>query len=177
MRLSKEEWNYFQRLTLVLRSNVHIAVNTRRRWDCTQLIAVAAFLLFLNAANGLGWGIHLLVLAIPFGLVSIGIFHWRNRFTSKKVDRSTILLAPFSSFFELITIRRRVANFRKHKCPDGMKRHEIRSPLEEAMIKIQTYAAWLLCSPLVLVYQALPTTETNTRVEGKKGISPIIERQ
>ena len=172
VRLSKEEWNYFQRLILVLQSNGHITVSTRRRWDCAQLVAVAAFLLFLYAANGLGLGIQLFALAIPFGLFSIGISHWRNCFATRKLDSTSIILAPFSSFLELITMRRSVANFRKRKCPDGMKRFEIRGPFEETVMKLQAYAAWLLCSPLVLMYQALPMKEINTRIvvkEAKRG--------
>ena len=43
-------------------------------------------------------------------------------------------------------------------------RPEIRTPLEETAVRLQSYAAWLCFSPLVLMFQALPTTETETRI-------------
>ena len=40
----------------------------------------------------------------------------------------------------------------------------IRSPSEEAIMRLQRYAAWLRFSPVVLAFQVLPTTETDTRI-------------
>ena len=167
VRLSRDEWDYFQRLVLVLQSNGHIEVITRRRWDFTQLIAISALLLFLYAASWLGLGMQLFALAIPFGVVSIAISCWRSRSAARKPDPTTMFLSPFSSFSELIHLRRGVPRFRKRKCPAGMKRFNIRSPLEETAVKLQYYAGRLLFAPLVLMFQALPTTETNTRVTAK----------
>jgi hypothetical protein len=67
------------------------------------------------------------------------------------------------AFSEMIPLRR-ASSFRKRKFPGGMKPFKIRTPLEETAVKLQTYAAWLFFSPLVLAFQALPTTETETRV-------------
>jgi hypothetical protein len=46
VRLSKEAWDYFQRLILVLQSDGQIELTRRRRWDFAQLVAVLALLLF-----------------------------------------------------------------------------------------------------------------------------------
>lgn len=163
-RLSKEAWDYFQRLILVLQSDGHIATVKRRRWDSTQLAAVAALLLFVYAASWLGFGVQLLALAIPFGLVSIAISWRRCRQTARNADKTTILLAPFSSLSELIHLRRSVPRFRKRKYPAGMTPFKIRTPLEETAIKLTNYAAWLFLSPLLLMYQALPMTQAEIRV-------------
>ena len=45
-----------------------------------------------------------------------------------------------------------------------MKTFSIRGPLEETAGHFAMYAAWLLFSPLVLVFQTLPTKETTTRI-------------
>jgi hypothetical protein len=163
-QLSKEAWDYFQRLVLVLQSDAHIEVSTRRRWDYSHVIAFDALLLFVYAAWWLGWGPQLIVLAIPFGAVSIAISWWRGRAAAQEVDKNQIALMPFSSVSELLPLRRRVQNFRKRKYPVGMTPFKVRSPLEETAMKLQSYASWLRFSPLVLMFQVLPTTETNTRI-------------
>ena len=163
-QLSKEAWDYFQRLVLVLQSDAHIQVNKRRQWDYTQLIALNALLLSVYAACWLGWGMQLLVLLIPCGVVSIAISCWRSRSTVSKVDKNQIALMPFSSVSELLPLRRSVQSFRKRKYPAGMMPFKIRTPLEETAMKLQSYAAWLRISPLVLMFQVLPTTETDTRI-------------
>jgi hypothetical protein len=80
------------------------------------------------------------------------------------VDRNAIRLAPFASLAELRSLRRSVVGFRKRNHPPGMKPFKIRSPLEETAIWLRLYAAWLFFSPLVLLFQALPTTETESRI-------------
>jgi hypothetical protein len=64
----------------------------------------------------------------------------------------------------LIPLRRSVPNFRKRKYPPGMKRFKIRTPLEETAVMLPCYGAWLFFSPLVLMFQALPMTDTDTRI-------------
>ena len=164
VNLAKEAWDYYQRLILVLQSNAHVEVSTQRRWDGTQLIALAALLLFLYTATWLGFGIQLFALAIPFGAVSIAISYWRNRASPRKMDGNQLALTPFSSFNELIHLRRRLSSFRKRKYPAGMKRVGIRTPIEETAVWLQVYAARLFLSPLVLAFQSLPMKETDTRV-------------
>ena len=79
-------------------------------------------------------------------------------------DPKAIILAPCSSLAELIALRRSVAKFGKRKYPPGMKPFKIRSPLEETAGWLRLYAAWLFFSPLVLLFQTLPTTETESRI-------------
>ncbi len=163
-QLSKEAWDYFQRLILVLQSDGHIEASTRRRWGYTHLVALAALLLFIYAAHWLDFGMQLFALVVPFGLVSIAIFGWRGHKAVSSIDRMTVALTPFSSLSELSPLRRSVPSFRKRKYPSGMKPFNIRTPLEEAAVRLRLYASWLLFSPLVLAFQALPTTETETRI-------------
>ncbi len=172
VKLSKEAWDYFQRLVLLLKSDGQVELTRRRRWDFTQLVALAALLLFLYAAHWLGFGIQLLAVAIPFGVISIVISWWRSRSAARTADPKGIILAPCSSLAELIALRRSVANFGKRKYPPGMKPFKIRSPLEETAIWLRLYAAWLFFSPLVLLFQTLPTTVTESRIVTDVGAAP-----
>ena len=163
VKLSKEAWDYFQRLVLILQSDAQIEVIKRRQWDYGQFVALIALLLCGYAAYWLGWGIQLLVLLIPCGIVSIAISSWRKK-AAQEMNKNQIALTPFSSISELLPLRRRVQDFRKRKYPPGMMPFEIRSPPEEAIMWLQSYAAWLRFSPLVLAFQVLPRTETETRI-------------
>jgi hypothetical protein len=174
VHLSKEAWDYFQRLVLLLESDGQVELSRRRRWDFTQLVALAALLLFLYAACWFGFGMQLLAVAIPFGVVSIVISWWRGRTAARTTDPKAIILAPFSSLAELIALRRSVAKFGKRKYPPGMKPFKIRSPLEETAIWLRLYAAWLFLSPLVLLFQTLPTTETESRIVTDVGAAPDL---
>jgi len=163
-KLSKEAWDYFQRLVLVLQSDAQIEVQKRRQWDYSQLVALVALLLLVWAAYHLGWSFPLIIPLVACGIVSIAISSWRNQRAAKTIDKNWIALMPFASISELLPLRRRVQNFRKRKYPPGMTPFEIRSPSEEAIMRLQRYAAWLRFSPLVLAFQVLPTTETETHI-------------
>ena len=112
VRLSKDAWDYFQRLSLVLQSDGQIEVSTRRQWDYTNTVAIAALAFFLCVASRLGLGIHLLALGIPFGVVSIIISYSRNQTAAERSNRRDASLPPFSSLSELMTLRRRASSFR-----------------------------------------------------------------
>lgn len=174
VHLSKEAWDYFQRLVLLLESDGQVELSRRPRWDFSQLVALAALLLFLYAAHWLGFGMQLLALAIPFGVVSIVISWWRRRTAERTADPKAIILAPCSSLSELIALRRSVVGFGKRKYPPGMKPFKIRSPLEETAIWLRLYASWLFFSPLILLFQTLPTTETESRVVTDAGAVPDL---
>ena len=51
-----------------------------------------------------------------------------------------------------------------HFYPPGMKPFKIRSPLMDFAVTLQCCAVWAIFSPLVLLFQVLPTTETDTRI-------------
>ena len=63
--LSKEQWDYFQRLILLLKSDAHVQVQKTRRWFPTQVVAVIALImfgvLFATCLATLGVGEHLLL--------------------------------------------------------------------------------------------------------------------
>ncbi len=161
--LSKEAWDYFQRLILVLQSDAHVEIETHRRWSVTQAGAAIALALFCLCAVWLGIGYHLLAVAVPFGLVSVLLSHWRGRGAPQLSPRQRSLI-PFSSIAEILTVRRSVSGFTKHRYPRDLTRERIRSPLTQVALSLQFHAMWLVFSPLILFFQLLPETETQSRV-------------
>jgi len=162
--LSKQEWDYFQRLLLLLGSDGQITVTTTRRWSWTQILAFGCLIAFAWCIWRFGWGQHLFVFAIPFGLVSIFISYARyHTRPSGAYDR---ILTPFANFAELSVAYRANPAFAKHRYPRIMAKRRIRSALAEFGVNLQMYAAWLLLSPIPLLFQTLPITETRTSVQG-----------
>lgn len=161
--MSKPEWDFVQRLLLVLESDRHMVQTSSRRWAWTQLVALAALLAFAACVWWFGIGEHLLVLAIPFGIVSLAISWWRQRFEPNRDSRVEAIL-PFSSFAELRAVYLAVGRFRKARYRNELANSRIRSSLAEFGMRLPTTAAWLLCSPLPLCFQVLPMRRVRVRV-------------
>ena len=119
--------------------------------------AAISLALFGLCVLWLGIGYHLLAVAVPFGLLSILLAYSRRR--SIQISQSEWALFPFSSVSEILTVRRSVGGFTKHRYPDYLKSKRIRDPLIEQLLEILQYALWLVFSPLVLLFQLLPETE------------------
>lgn len=156
--LSKPQWDYFQRLLLLLQSDSQVAVSTMRRWSWSQAVALLCLLGFGWCVWYFGWGIHLLAFSIPFGCVSMAISFLRSR--RRPAGPFEPILVPFSSFGELAAAWRTTPHFTKTRYRPSLGRRRIRSPLAEFRIHLQIYAHWLLFAPLVLLFQTFRLTET-----------------
>lgn len=161
--LSKPEWDYFQRLLLALNSDCRVEVRTDRRWSIKQLIAAFSLGAFAYLAIRIGWGYQLLILAIPFGVVSIALFFWRSN-DQADVDPHRAILFPFGSFADL-SAAYRSSTFRKTRYPKQIAGRRIRSPFMAAFLEIPTYAMWLILSPVPLLFQMLPERCCHPRIK------------
>lgn len=162
--LSKEEWDYFQRLLLILESDRHIS--TQRigtQWRLTQFLALVALVGFAVCVKHLGLGQPLLAICIPFGMVSMGIAAWR-RLSMPQRDRTAMALDPFSSLAELRATYTSVGTFRKTPYRKELSGATSRSLLTRAIIWILVGALWLTFAPVVLFFQILPHHHSETRV-------------
>ncbi len=160
--LSKPEWNYFQRLLLILDSDRHIESKTTRNWCWSQLWAFIALLAFACLAYQLGLGQHLLAASILFGVVSMLIAYFRQR--AHQPDNSLVALTPFATFAELRDTYRQVEGFRKQRFHRDFVAPQIRSHTMNQMMMIPTWIAWLMLAPLVLFAQSLPDRDSTTSV-------------
>lgn len=159
--LAKPEWDYFQRLLLLLESNRCVQTKISRRWSLTQLIALLSLFGFLWVAFHLGWGYHLFIPAMPFGIISIGISRLQR--TTVNVGPYDPIILPFATFSDLKSTYDSIV-FTKSRYPNRINARRIRSPFMNGVYQLQFYLMWLMLSPIALVIQALPRTETCTRV-------------
>jgi hypothetical protein len=163
---SKEEWDYFQRLLLILKSDAEIVAETeKRRWTARQVVAAVCLASFGLAVVKTGFGCHLLFVTIPLGLVSMLVAHWRSSVEARRLHEQTALM-PFGSVSELLSLRRKVNNFVKARYPARLGSRQIRSPVTSALMWLHFGVVWLIFSPVALVLQVLPEPEHRWKVTG-----------
>lgn len=162
--LSEQGWKYFQRLLLLLRSDASVRVQRRRIWSWRQV--AAAFLLggFGAVAGSVGWGHHLFVYAMPFGILSILLSLTRRRQPAEN-EQILLTLMPFGTLAELFNVHRTVSSFVKRPYPGALRERRIRSAVMNVGLRFQFYATWALFSPIALLLQLLPDVEARVNVE------------
>ncbi len=159
--LSKPEWDYFQRLLLLLESDSIVETRRSRRWSWSQAVAAIALLGFVFFAWNFGWGKQLFIVAIPFGIVSIGISKLRAEVTNS--DPFGPLTFPFDSFTDLKNAYES-AKFKKKQFPRKIAARRIRSPFMDWFYRMLFYVHWVIWSPIPLLFQTFPTTVVSTHV-------------
>jgi hypothetical protein len=162
--LAKPEWDYIQRLVLVLRSDAHLKATGRRHWSLRQFSAAAGLLAFLWAACWIGWGKQLFALALPFGLLSIMLARWSDDRTVHARSPWAWALDPFDTISEMRAVYESAPEFRKRRFPRHKALQPIRSELGYFGVQLNTYASWLMFSPVVLLFQALPRADERVQV-------------
>jgi hypothetical protein len=160
--LSKQEWDYFQRLLLALNSDCRIEIKIDRRWSLKQLLAAISLCGFGYFAFQAGWGHHLLMVGIPFGIVSIALSFWQPN-DQADVDIFQPIF-PFASFADL-SATYYSSTFRKTRYPNHISGRRIRSPLMTAFWWGHLYTMWLILSPFPLLVQVLPETRKHTHIK------------
>lgn len=161
VRLTKEGWDFFYRLILLLRSGGQVEITVTRHGSISQGIAAAALAVFIF----LVWwgGFDGFLLAYPLGVVLFVLLSWRT-FREPEVNTKVMAMEPFGSMTELMRARRTVRSFEKKRYPDHMKGAGIRSPLLE-WLYLPLWALFALqASPLLLPWFLFPDRHTKTRV-------------
>ena len=159
---SKQQWDYFQRLLLVLASNCRIETESKRQWSLKQLIAGMSLCMFAFLALQLGWEYQLLILSLPFGFVSIALSFWQPKINPNP-DPFASAIFPFGTFADLATAYH-ASGFRKTRYPKHIGKRTIRSPFMKAFWRLHSYTIWLVLSPFPLLFQSFPVTQTETRI-------------
>jgi len=160
----KHDWDYLNRLLLLLSSNAEIGVE--RRWCTmhvlTQTMAAVAFAAygFLVVRSGFTAEIFA-ILALPFGLISMALSwlrNWRHR-THGAIE-------PFPSVRSLFAVRRSVSTFIRRRYPLTLAKRGVRGPVVKALLRCYGLALVAVLSPVVLFIQALPDRETRFTISG-----------
>ncbi len=162
--LAKGAWNYFQRLLLLLKSDASVRVQRRRVWSWRQAAAAVLLAGFAMIVKSVGWGEHLFVYSVPFGILSI-LLSLSRRHVPDEDDKFLLTLVPFASLAELFTVHRSVPSFVKRPCPRSLPERRIRSVGMEAALQFQFCAIWAVFSPIALLLQLLPDVEARVNVE------------
>jgi hypothetical protein len=157
---NKERWDYFNRLLLLLESNCELAVaKSTLKWRSLQAAAALLSAIFLFVAFRIGFEQRLLVLAIPFGPLSMLITWLKTRQLEKGTSSKEMALAPFPSIGSLLSVRRQVPGFVKRRYPSSVATRatrRIRHPFLDWLIRAPWFVTWCLFSPVTLLVQALP---------------------
>jgi hypothetical protein len=155
--LDRANWNCIQRLRLLLKSDATLHFTNQRIWSVTQFLAAIALAFFVWVAYQTGIGEHLLVVAIPFGVISIALSKWRWRlyYNASECDYS---LYPFTSLPQILCVRHGVPNFHKERYPTHLTSRRIRGTVGSLVSWLHIYPFWMLYSPVVLLAQLLPVS-------------------
>ena len=159
--LSKPEWNYFQRLLLLLESDSSVRFTHSRHWTYLQLLAAALLLLCVGIVAKTGLGYHLLVFFIPFGIGSIAISHVRR--PPEDFGPYDAIITPFESLCDLRTVYENTC-FRKVRYPSELAKRAIRSPFMNWFFVAYYYICWCLLAPVPLLFQCLPTATSSVKI-------------
>ncbi len=162
----KAEWDYFNRLLLLLESDGEIeTVKAWREWHPLQGVAALLFVVFLLIAVRAGFGKHLFADALPFGPPSMLLAWFSSRRRRKTICANEIALTPFPTVSSLLAVRRRVGGFMKHRYPKAIIGRRIRNSVIDKLMWVPWSIAWCMFSPVALFFQMLPTRDSETRIK------------
>lgn len=164
--VSKEEWDYLNRLLLLLESDATLKFTESSSPLCWRnFVAGASLACFLVLAYRSGFGTHLFTKAIPFGLISMLLGFLGSRAEARDPIAAKVNVVPFASIGNLLAIRRRVPEFSRHRYPQDMKTRMLRSLIAGFMMYIPAAVLWLIFSPIVLLHQTSPEKVVTASVE------------
>jgi len=161
VHLSKPEWDYFQRLLLILRSDAELSSSEEKRWSWDHALAWFALVGFIGIAMIAGWGWHLLLWAIPFGIISVLISVYRRR-QEPDPRPDEIACVPFDSFAQIRQFRQVIPEFVKRRYRREIGQRTIRGEAEESFNWAFSHCYWILCGPIVLLFQGFPSSVDHT---------------
>ncbi len=157
--LSRREWNYLQRLLLLLESNSTAETRQSWNWSYLQFVALALLAICIGIIIKTGMGSHLLVFFIPLGVGSILISCLRRH--PREDDPYEEWTAPFESLNDL-QIAYRSTQFHKTKYPPNLAKKMVRSPLNAWCHTVLCYFFWAMLAPIPLLFQCLPYRSSST---------------
>ncbi|WP_417388311.1 hypothetical protein [Gimesia sp.] len=153
--LSKEDWDYIQRLLLLLDSNSTVSWKTApyRLW--TQPVAEALLFTCLVIALTTGFTLNLFLYFIPIGLISLLLLYFQS--PRSKVRPFEEVVTPFQSIADL-GIAYDSANFVKQRYCFSQSHSSKESSIEVYMMLIEGYMMLFfffllcICVPPILLY-------------------------
>ncbi len=160
--MEKHEWDYLERVRLVLLSNAHLDRKTKCVLGARRILVAASLVCFASFVVVTGPGWHLLVGTSMLGIAVLcyGLIHsaWASEGNKEKQ-----ILEPFISAQQLNAIRRSTTDFQKSKFPpewnDDSEFWDQFSLIINSFWIVVCGIFMLVFSPLVLLVLALPERE------------------
>ena len=157
-RLTRQGWNFVQRLRLILQSDAEIV--TQHRWNFTlyhaAILLGVAFLILICCRDGFGW--QFWGADIVIGMI---FFYFMNhrKFTSRRSGLSGAAselipaaeINPFDSFAAMRDTYESVAEFHKMPFPRTMDLTPLRSKRTERLMFLPWLVGWPMLVLLVLL--------------------------
>lgn len=183
VNLNRAEWNYFQRLILLLRSEAELSQQKGRlHWGLDSILAAASCLLVWSLGFSLfqnsGWHPGLLLIGLISSLIAFALNHHRTSPPDHDSHSTGIhhsacqaviqpaALSPFANLSQLRWLRQQTPQFEKQRYRSIIGNRRTRNRLAEALgtIHANILAAfgWFFFSPLILALLALPWRKTET---------------
>ena len=167
VNLDKPAWDTVQRLLLLLESEGEIAIDVRRRWHVSQVLAV-----LMLATIGAAYWLNYVWWIAPVGLggiVSIVISQWRQRILYWESIPDPFHCWPFSSIDAVHSALVRAPTFRKVRYRPQIASRRIRSKVSSGAVWFQFYMLWMIGSPIALLGQSFPRRISQVHVHQASG--------
>jgi hypothetical protein len=155
---NKAEWDYLQRLQLLLHADAVVRYERRRGFTWRQC---AAWVCLAPFASAMLAGLSYWIVAILLGIMSFALGRAGARAERCRMAEE---LVPFGSLGEIRRVRRSVPEFAKKRYPRILARRRIRGPVTFGLMLLPWAVLWVIFSPLVLLFQATPEEDRISRV-------------
>ena len=150
---SQYGWDYLNRVLLLLTSSAEVSVRRVVSWHVGQAVAAFALAVYIclmvRDASVWVWAFA------PFGL-AVGWFNGRRHAAEM---RKVAAVEPFGSFSDLRAVRRIVHNFVRRRYPHHLTARRVRGRFANALTWIVSLPAFVVGSPVMLLFQMLPDVE------------------
>lgn len=160
--LTKQLWDYIQRLLLLLDSRSTVSVTYFSRLSWTQPVAALLFFACLFIALETGIGGHLFVCFIPIGMASIWLAFCR--LPEQEVAPFEAAVTPFHSIADL-RIAYESANFVKKRCPFPSQRGKGDDTDSTELDSVLFYSCWASMPLIPLLIQCFPAYDCEINVQ------------
>lgn len=149
---TKAQWDYIQRLLLLLESEAEVKVGRRYGYSSSGLAALISLVILAVFGFLDGFGVRTLV-ATAISAWAIGAMgraeNWLSEGSKEEPDPT---LTPYSSVAELLKVRRAVPQFSKARYREELRRRKVRSAVEHMWLIVFSrclYIALVVAMPLV----------------------------
>ena len=154
---SKQDWDYFQRILLLLQTNSEFE-KMSWRWHSSELIALLLFCISISIfifTKNIYVGICFNVIFWPFSYLIA-----KSRLAYKSINlhpfQEKARFFPYKSFKQLLSHRRAIPCFKKKQYPSELNKRTIRGKFLEMNVAFIWYIIWVVFCPVVLLFQIMP---------------------